>query len=114
MDYFSGPTSLEIHQRILDKTCKIKTLNVGNLKIESSLYQWSTTSSGQEKEMIEFVFRTQNKSRKTRRDSREDIGHPSGVETKRNGIELSVTTRLKENEIPLLHRTIQRNWSSSI
>ena len=31
-----------------------------------------------------------NKSRLTGRDSREDIGHSSALETKRNGMELSV------------------------
>ena len=52
---------------------------------------------------IPAVFQIPNESRITRRDSREDIGHSSALETKRNGMELSVLN-LKENEIPPPHR----------
>ena len=40
-----------------------------------------------------------NKSRMMRRDSREDTGHSSALEMKRNGMELSAI-HLKENGIP--------------
>ena len=57
-------------------------------------------------------FKFQKKSRSTPRDSREDTGHSSALETKRSGMEFSATY-LKENGF---HRrtvgeTIQRNLS---
>ena len=42
------------------------------------------------------MFEIPGTSRITRRDSREDIGHTSALETKRSGTELSATL-LKEN-----------------
>ena len=47
-----------------------------------------------------FKFR---KSKNMRRDSRDDTGHSSALETKGSGTELSVT-QLKENGISLPHR----------
>ena len=97
------------------RTCKIKTLNLESLKIESSSCQCSTTSIGQREEIQKNVFQTPNKSRLTRRDSREDTWLSSVLETKRSGAELSATP-LKEMGF---HRhtnggTIQRNWSPSM
>ena len=48
--------------------------NPRNSQTGSSLCQCSTTSIGQAKEMMEFVFRIQKKSRNTRKDSRKDPG----------------------------------------
>ena len=39
------------------KTCKIETLNVKSLKIESSSYQCSMTSNGQRKEIQKMYFK---------------------------------------------------------
>ena len=69
-----------------------------NSQVGSSSCQCSTTSIGERKEMMEFVFRIQKKSRSTRRDAREDTGHFWVLETKRSGMELFLT-HLKENEI---------------
>ena len=60
------------------------------------------TSNGGREEIQKNVFQIPNKSRITRRDSREDTGHPSALETKRNGMELAVL-QLKENGIPQPH-----------
>ena len=46
---------------------------------------------GQREELQNEVFRVPDKSRSTRRDSRQDTGHFSALETKRSGAELSVT-----------------------
>ena len=45
---------------------------------------------------MEFVFRIQKKSRRTRRESRRDTGRSSVLETKRSGMELFIK-HLKEN-----------------
>ena len=81
--------------------CKSGTLNLRNSQTGSSSCQCSTTSIGQEKEMMEFVFRIQKKSRITRRDSRKDTGRSSVLEMKRkrSGMELFLL-HLKENKIP--------------
>ena len=50
---------------------KIGTLNLKNSQTGSSSCQCSTTSIGQEKETMEFVFRIQKKSRNTRKDGKE-------------------------------------------
>ena len=60
------------------------------------------TSIGQGNEMQKDVLQIPNKSRISRRDSRDDIGHSSALETKRSGTELSAT-HLKEHGIPSLH-----------
>ena len=63
-----------------------------------------------------MCFQIPNKSRSTRKYAREDTEHSSALETKRNGMELSVT-HLKEHGIPLRHRwwhDSQRNWSPSV
>ena len=59
----------------------------------------SMTSIGQRKEMIEFVFRIQIKSRITRRDSCKDTGRFRVLERKRSGMELFLA-HLREIEIP--------------
>ena len=59
----------------------------------------SMTSIGQKKEMMEFVFRIQIKSRITRRDSCKDTGRFWVLERKRSGMEFFLT-HLRENEIP--------------
>ena len=84
---------------------KIKTLNLRNLKIESSSCQCSMASIGQREEIQKDVFKnfTQKKSRPTPRNSREDTGHSSVLETKRSGMELSFA-HLKEKWIPSPHR----------
>ena len=46
--------------------------------------------------MLKDVFLIPNKSRITRRDSREDTGHSKALETKRSG----TATHLKDNGIP--------------
>ena len=73
-------------------------LNLRMLKIESSSCQCSMTSNGQREELQNEVFQIRNKSRSTRRDSRQDTGHSSAPETKRSGAELSVT-HLGENGV---------------
>ena len=85
------------------KTCKIEILNLRILKIESSSCQCSMILNGHRKEIQNNVFHIPNKSRITRRDSREDTEHSSTLETKRNGMELSVK-HLKENGIPPPHK----------
>ena len=85
------------------KTCKIEILNLTIVKIESSSCQYSMISNGQRQDVQNNVFQIPEKSRITRRDCREDIGHSSAPETKRNGMELTVV-RLKENEILPTHR----------
>ena len=59
-------------------TCESETLNLHNSQTGSSSCQCSTTSFGQEKETMEFVFRIQDKSRNTRRNFRRDTGRFSG------------------------------------
>ena len=70
---------------------------------------------GQRKEMVDVAFRIWRTSRITRRDSRKDIGHSSAWETKRSGMELSLT-HLKENEFHSQSDggKIQRHRSPSI
>ena len=53
------------------KTCKIETLNLKILKIESSSCQCSMTLNGQREEIQNNVCQIPNKSRITRRDSRD-------------------------------------------
>ena len=64
---------------------------------------------------MEIVFRSQKKSRMTRKHSRKIIGRSSVLEMKRSGTELSAT-HLKENEVPSPQRggTFPRNWTPSI
>ena len=78
------------------KNCKIEILNLRIVQIEPSSCQRSMISNGQRKEVQNNVFQIPEKSRTTRRDSREDIGHSSAPETKKNGMELTVL-HLKEN-----------------
>ena len=49
-------------------TCEKGTLNLKNVQTGSSSCQSSTTSIGQRNETIEFAFRTQKKSRNTRKN----------------------------------------------
>ena len=83
--------------------CRNGTLNLKILESELSSCQCSTTSNGQEKETQRMVCQILKKSRRTRRDSRMDIGRSSVLETKRSGMELA-TPNLRENGIPSLHR----------
>ena len=53
------------------------------------------------------------KSRRTRRDSRMDVGRSWAVETKRSAMEIA-TTNLRENGNPSLHRWCQGNKSPSL
>ena len=97
------------------RICKIKTLSLHILKDELSSCQCSMTLTGKRKVIQKFVFRIPNKSRITRRVSREDTGHSSAKVMKKNGTECT-PTNLKENGF---HRyrnggTIQRNRSPSI
>ena len=85
------------------KICKIETLNLNILKIQSSSCQCSLTSNGHREENKKNVFQIPKNSKITRRDSLEDSGHSSALETNRNGMELSVI-HLKENGIPPPHR----------
>ena len=78
-------------RRSKKKTCKIETSNLKILKIEPSSCQCSMTWIGQREEIQIYIFRTPNKSRITRRDSREDTGLSSVLEKKRTGAELSGT-----------------------
>ena len=109
---FPGLASLEILQKIQRETCKIKTLNLTSLKIGTFSCQCSMISNGQRKEILKSVFRIPNKSRNTRRGSRVDTGHSSTLDTKRNGMEISVQ-HLKENEIspPQEHQCFE-SWNS--
>ena len=59
-------------------------------------------------EILKNVFQIPNRSRITRRDSREDAGHSFVLETKRNGMEFSLAN-LKENGILPPHR----GWNDS-
>ena len=56
------------------------------------------TLIGGGEEIQKNVFQVPNKSRITRRDSREDTGHSQARETKRDGTELSATHQM-ENRI---------------
>ena len=83
----SGIFSQDVHH------CNFFTkFRLGNLQTRSSSCLCSTTSIGQEKEMMEFVFRIQKKSRNSRKDSRKDIGRSSVLERKRSGMELFLYT----------------------
>ena len=97
------------------KVCKIKTLNLRNLEIESSSRQCSMTSNGQRKKIQNNVFQIPNTSRITRRDSREDIGHSFNLALKRNGMELTVIL-LQENGIslPQIVKRFEQSGQSSI
>ena len=90
------------------KTCKIEILSLKSLKTELSSCQCSMTSNGRREENQKNVIQIPNKSRITRRGSRQDTGHSSALETKRNGLELSVI-HLKENGTPPPHRW----WNAS-
>ena len=92
MEYFSQDIVHLRSSRRSKKTCKIKTLNLKILKIESSSCQCSMTSIGRKDEIQKDVFRIPNKSRITRKDSREDTEHFSALKTKRRGMEHSVYT----------------------
>ena len=92
------------------KTCEIKTMNLkifpGRIIFMSMFNDFDWTKRGNS----ENVFQTPNKSRLTRRDSREDTGLSSVLETKRSGAELSATP-LKEMGFRRRKNggTIQRN-----
>ena len=79
--------------------CAKGTSNMRNSQTGSSSSQCSTTSSGQEKETIRFVFRIENKSRRARRNSRRDTGRSSFLETKRSGMEKQ-SSLLRESGLP--------------
>ena len=59
------------------------------------------TSIGLRKGIQKIVFRSPNKSRITRQDSREDTGQSSAKKMEKNGTERTLVS-LKENEIPSL------------
>ena len=90
----SGIFSLDFrHCRFFRKSrviCENETLNLKNSQTGSS------SSTGQEKETMELVFRIQNKSWNTQRNSRRDTGRSSVLETKRSCMELFFR-HLKEN-----------------
>ena len=99
MEYFPGLTSLEILQEIQKY---LQDQNIEPEKFEDGIILMSLSND------IDWIKRGSSercisKSRIMRRDSREDSGHSSALETKRSGAELSAT-HLKENEIPSLHR----------
>ena len=58
-----------VHQ---DKNLQDRNIEPESLKIESSSCQCSMTSNGHREEIQKYVFQIPNKSRNTRRDSRED------------------------------------------
>ena len=58
--------------------CKDGKLNQKNLEIVSSSCPCSTTSTGQRRETKGIVFQIQIRSRRTRRDSRKDVGRSLG------------------------------------
>ena len=62
---FPGRTTLEILQKIPKKTCKIKTLNLENMKNRSSSCQCSMASIGRERKFrkVYFEFRTNHELR---------------------------------------------------
>ena len=76
--------------------CENGTSNLRNSQTRSSSCQCSTTSIGQSKKTMDFVFRIQKKSRNTRKDSRRDTGRFSVLERKRSGMEL-FSIHQKEN-----------------
>ena len=82
---FPGFTSLQILQEIQNN---LQKRNIKPEEFTDRIIFMSTTFIGQEKGMMEFAFRIQNKSRNTRRDSRRDTGRSSVLETKRSGMEL--------------------------
>ena len=109
VEYFPGLTSLEIFQK-LQKICKIKTLNLSILKDELSSCQCSMTSTGRREDIQKSVFRIPNKSRITRRDSRENNGRSWAQNMKKNGTERAPTI-LKDNGSQCYRNagTFQRN-----
>ena len=78
------------------KTCKNKTLNLKNLKTESSSCRCSMVLIGREEEIQKSVFQIPIKSRTTRRNSSRGTGHFLDLEAKRSGVENQITF-LKEN-----------------
>ena len=102
MKYFPRTSVIGVLQKSR-KTCKTETLNLKILEIESSSCPCSMTSNGQG---VEIQKCTSNSEKI--RDSREDTGHSSALETKRSGTELSIT-HLKENGIP----SPRRWWNDS-
>ena len=98
---FPGLASLEILQKIQEG---LQDRNIEPEKYEDpSSCQCSMTSNGHREEILRNLFQIPNKSRSMLRDSREDTGHSSALETKRSGTELSAI-HLKENGIPQLRR----------
>ena len=75
--------SQDLRHRIFSKrsreTWKIELLSLRILKIKSSACQCSMISNGQRKEIQNNVFQIPNKSRITRRDSREDNEHSTAL-----------------------------------
>ena len=106
------------HYRFFRKSrmiCENVTSNLSNSQTGSSSCQCSTISIGQEKEMVELVFRFQKKARHTRKDSCRDTGRVSVLETKRSGMELFFTPEGKWDSTATQNGgTIQRFRSSSI
>ena len=106
MEYFPGLTSLEILQKIQED---LQDQNIQPEHFEGRIIFMSMFNDiDWTKRRHSDVFQIPKKLRSTRRDSHEDTGHSSAVETKRNGTELS-TVHLKENEIP----SPQRWWDIS-
>ena len=90
------------------KTCKIETLSLKIMEIESSSCQCSMILNGREDEIQNNVFSNSEQVKSHAKNSREDTRLSSSLETKRNGMELSVI-QLKEIEIPQPHRW----WNNS-
>ena len=116
---FPGLTSLEILQEIQKD---VKDHNIEPEDFEDQIIFVSMFNDlGGGEEIQKNVFQVPNKSRITRRDSREDTGHSQARETKRNGTELSAT-HLMENEILSPHRwwneskkpVTQYSWGQSV
>ena len=95
--------------------CESGRLNLKNSHIGSSSCQCSTILIGQKIETMGVLLQTQKRSRHTRRDSRRDTGRSQVLETKRNGMELSVI-HLKEMGFHSISDggTTHRNRSSSV
>ena len=106
VEYSPGLTSLEILQKI-QKDLQDRNIEPKNFE-DRIIFMFSDiewTKKGKFRTMY-FIFG--KRSRITRRDSREDTGHSLALETKRNGMELSVK-HLKENGIPPPHK----RWNDS-
>ena len=107
-------TSLEIFKKIL----KTRLWNLQDQHIEPEYFEGriiilSMSSTGQRKEIQKSVFRIPNKSRITRRDSREDTGHFYAQVMKKNGTERT-PTHLEENRcIATEWWDISKNWTPS-